>query len=191
MAQVYSKAARVITYIGPREPTDAKALALHGRINAHFEPHWETYDLAHPIGKGSNYEHTKDRPKCLRFKLHEDDVDFVALVSILYGTWAQRLWLIQENILNQITDLLRGLVLIPNTKVHQFFALAFVGLIPIPAGKAAITVSQCAIMQRRKEGLTDSLLALVLVLAASTACSDPRDKIYALLSIAEDTERLF
>jgi hypothetical protein len=52
MAQIYSNATQVITYLGPAQSGDAASLNLLARIDAHFSPFYDQPEVA---GVSANY----------------------------------------------------------------------------------------------------------------------------------------
>lgn len=205
MDQVYKCAKRVVTYLGPGEEGDNEALDLCVRIHEYFDPLMATSELAE-INHG-NMAQFKDKytvmdlddiPEELFFpeEIFEGDgrMTFARLEEIVSGPWITRLWLVQENILNNNTVFLRGAKTIPWDPVQLVCLLSWVGLVPII--RLSRQVSQMLRVRKAwwtRESGTEPVLwlhSLMSSLATGWQCWDPRDRIYSVLGLATDAREL-
>lgn len=205
MDQVYKCAKRVVTYLGPGEEGDNEALDLCVRIHEYFDPLMATSELAGINEANMNDFAEKytnidldDIPEDLFFpeEIFEGDgrMTFARLENIVSGTWVTRLWLVQENILNNNTVFLRGSRTMPWECIRLVCLLSWVGLVPII--QRARQVSQMLRVRKAwwtRESGTEYLLelqSLITSLATGWECWDPRDRVYSVLGLATDAREL-
>lgn len=122
MAKVFQYATSVWTYLGPRQETDDEALDLMTQIYDHFEPLTKTSKLSLLLDKDEIFQsenklkysriENEDIASNLHFPkdLFQGEVSAVLrnLSWIICGSWTDRLWLFQENILNDDLTFFRG-----------------------------------------------------------------------------------
>lgn len=205
MDQVYKCAKRVVTYLGPGEEGDNEALDLCVRIHEYFDPLMATSELAGINETNMNEFAEKytnmdldDIPEELFFpeEIFEGNgrTTFARLENIVSGTWVTRLWLVQENILNNNTVFLRGSRTIPWDPIRLVCLLSWIGLVPII--QRARQVSQMLRVRKAwwsRDSETEILLelqSLITSLATGWECWDPRDRIYSVLGLATDAREL-
>jgi hypothetical protein len=118
MGQIYKNAARVITYLGPAIERDSaleqRGFQLLKRLYDHFTPNYEklagTFDAADADERRSELP-VKSLPDCLDELDSEETRQWIA--SLCVGEWASRLWMVQEQLLNEVeVVMLRGSCLI-------------------------------------------------------------------------------
>lgn len=210
MGKVFQYATSVWTYLGPQEEKDDGALDLMAQICDHFEQLTKTPELAFlldkdhitEIGKFQKYNRMVNEniasdlwfPKDL-FN-DEGSTLFRDLSLILSGPWINRLWLFQENILNDDLTFLRGHRILRLEHIEFLCSLWYVGLVPRSFTEIRI-LNLCRGRRARrrhdkyKEGQIDPLsLSELLIITSNLVCKDPRDRIYALLGVATDAEQL-
>jgi Heterokaryon incompatibility protein (HET) len=198
MAQIYSNATQVITYLGPTQSGDAAALNLLARIDAHFSPFYDQPEVA---DVSVNYYRLEKPPPHLRFNIKKDDSVIQTLYSILLGEWSRRRWMVQENVLNEDTVMLRGYAVIPTSTFYGIMHLTRCSLLPNSTIQSMVMVQTIIASIRKaihsKRDRDDdrnshsvmSLLGLMVILQEAE-CSDPRDLIYAILAIGRDSKTL-
>lgn len=204
IGDVFEHASRVWTYLGPRDERDEKALDLLSEIYKHFEPLMSTSDLGSLL-----------LDEDLRFKLEAIDFYsrmapenipsglvfpkdlfrgetaevFAHIDAIISGPWTTRLWLFQENILNNNLMFLRGQRTVKPDTAELVCQLSWAGLVPdILANYAVLRIRDKRHDWHRREhsdrqdslSRLDSLLRRIFDLL----CQDPRDRIYAILRLA-------
>jgi hypothetical protein len=193
MAEIYSNATQVITYMGPEERGDSEALILLTKMDNHFSPFYDSPEL-------SDYNYAKyvmEKPPIhLKFKISKNDPTLKSLYSILFGEWTKRLWMVQENVLNKDTVMLRGHKLIPALAIQGVLMLSYSGLIPNLFLQEYHAMSQMAvgvlraILHYERHAASDYSLANLSRLLGPQKCNDPRDRIFSLLAIAKDSKSL-
>ncbi|KAH8763236.1 heterokaryon incompatibility protein-domain-containing protein [Diaporthe sp. PMI_573] len=205
MDRVYACAKQVVTYLGPGEEGDNDALDLCLRIHEYFDPLMATSELAglndatmaEFAGKYTRME-LDDIPEELFFPEEIFDGDgwkkFVRLDNIVSGTWVTRLWLLQENILNNKTAFLRGARTIPWDPIHLVCVLSWVGLVPkIKLGNQVTQMVRVRKAWSARESEPTDLLELQNLMSnfkTGWQCWDPRDRVYSVLGVAVDAREL-
>lgn len=107
-------------------------------------------------------------------------------LNLLRYSWWSRIWVIQETLLNNWVELVFGGITIGWEQLVQGTRRIF-GTYPLPAVKQNIpAVLQLALEGVEKDGYR---LSTLLALTTSSRCTDPRDKVFALLSLARETDR--
>ncbi|KAK0621020.1 heterokaryon incompatibility protein-domain-containing protein [Immersiella caudata] len=124
MGEIYRNAAGVITYLGPTEDqgVEESTVELLDRIYDHFSPN---FDMLLEIGDLSDaYDRRASFPVPALPSDLEEEVTACAkggwvlddaaskkwrhLTAWAYGDWTQRLWMVQEQLLNRNTQILGG-----------------------------------------------------------------------------------
>jgi hypothetical protein len=112
MGQIYQNASRVITYLGrvEDEEEEQRDLELLKRLDSHFLPNYEklsqAWDLHSALSKLSELPVAR-----LPDDLSGDAVSeriWQWLVTLCFGEWATRLWIVQEQMLNTNNRMLHG-----------------------------------------------------------------------------------
>jgi heterokaryon incompatibility protein (HET) len=196
MAKIYEKAVQVITYMGPTEENDDIAIDLMNKIHTQFEPYYHSKEL--------DYLHLKTYavekpPRHLQFTIKPNDPAWQAVCGIFGGSWTKRLWMVQENVLNKNTIMLRGHRVVPVEVIHGIMRLGFLDLLPQEDTFDEVTMAQWQIGVLRERihypGLPNSDcydhdLLFLLVTLVMLECQDPRDRLFAVLGIASNREVL-
>jgi hypothetical protein len=214
MREIYTKAERVITYLGAAgaEEQEERGIELLNTLDNYLAPN---YDLI--AGTTTTASLHDIQPQFPVQKLSDDitksttEEDWQWLAAICFGEWATRLWIIQEQVLGVQNVMLRGhrlvrwetvavlpvffaLVLLPTGPLHVYWGKAQKPPASLPWD---FVVSRLSIWRKRREkrqpGTTSiTLNTLYENIANSWAlqCSDPRDRIYALLSVSSDATLL-
>jgi Heterokaryon incompatibility protein (HET) len=191
MARIYTVASSVVTYLGLGEDTDDEAIDLLLEIHQHFEPF---YDKITP-GKSS----LDVRHEIPAFPTSENGSEVMKrLLNIVLGSWTHRLWMTQETVLNTTQRMLRGARELLCQPVMMIPALLANGVIVDPPGidryervyAAPIEWmrNQRHIQGQKLEGRDD--LWWLLSTFRYFNVTDPRDRIYSLLSLARDAKDL-
>lgn len=209
MGKVFQYATRVWTYLGPQGPRDDEGFNLLARIYAHFEPLRRTCLASLLLEKDILLNQDAKQmyrrmpmtsiPSGLLFEqdLFEDEhLDlFNQMDMIISGPWVERLWLLQENILNDSMTFLRGRRTLSWERMELVCQVAFIGLIPwldatqnilrLVGYRFAWRQQNRAAMEQRQFHLRNLLYGTV-----GLECRDSRDKLYAILGIAADADDL-
>jgi len=191
MHEIYSRAQRVITYLGTEEDGDVEALNLLTSMHNHFEPYYGSDEV--------NVHTPLDAiPQHLQFPVGPNDLAWQNLERIVNGAWARPVWMIQENLLNQNTVMMRGTTVIPWMMVASIATLSTKGLLPRTSSiESSVRTSHLQLTRRLvvptsvtgRQGPPNKLGILqMLLLSQHHLCFDRRDKIYGLLGIANDSD---
>ena len=146
MGSIYRNAARVITYIGPAKDDEEEKVAmnlmesLHTHFEANFQTLFEMRSLRNAILRREEFpvvelpkELQEDRYRTgLEIKPSADTYvtrGWRRLCEMGYGEWTQRLWMVQEQILNDNAVMLRGPILLPWDRVAAISLLFEVNLL--------------------------------------------------------------
>jgi hypothetical protein len=211
MCDIYRNAKRVITYLGPHSSDielEYRALDLLGRLSHHFKPNYPYF------GSGTGiFDHAIDTSALpvreMPHDISEEDVAWPALIHIVYGSWLRRLWMVQENVLCPVTVMLRGTREFEWLSVASIVILFRLDLIPMQilidewtslglrGRNSSATKRMLGTWVRRWQYVysQSSEFELASLLENLTSyslldCKDPRDRIYALLGISSDIERI-
>lgn len=209
MGKVFQHATSVWTYLGPREETDDEALDLMTQICKHFESLFRTHPefalelgnlndpqiFADSFGKcGRKTAESIKSDMCFPEDLFEGEgsILFSNLSKIILGPWIHRLWLFQENVLNDDLAFFRGHRMLRLEAVKLICNVIWVGLVPYSPGAYAILsiFRRRLARQHRDEHEWVLLLQNLVWHTRDLSCRDPRDRIYAVLGMATDAEQM-
>lgn len=223
MGDIYRNAARVITYLGPAasdEEEEKRGIDLLHRLYEHFT---DDYDLIYQAGnlyqaylKKAEFPVTT-LPEAFQ-EGHFDEGKYVAqgwklLFQVAYGEWSRRLWIIQEQLLNEEMVMLRGSSLLSWDAVAMIPVLSNLQLIPAKlvirftsfwrenTGNSIenlhrIEDSIYSLWHTRKQQKETECLCVGTQLLFNMAryesqhCCDQRDRVFSLLAISCDTMKL-
>ncbi|KUJ15753.1 uncharacterized protein LY89DRAFT_670297 [Mollisia scopiformis] len=234
MGAIYKNSARVITYIGPSgdDEEEKAAMKLLARLYEHFEENYEFLfkhsSLSEVYRRKSEFP-VKELPKELQYSDDErmnfrgktDEDAYVVqgwrrLFELAFGKWTERLWIVQEQLLNSETSMLRGPLLLPWDTIPVMAMLFFSELFPnahylrfnqeygsqsyLAPGYFACSLysiwynrKKLNTLKPRIAGGPDELFVPTLSNMAfyqGLICHDPRDRIYGLLAISSDAKEL-
>jgi hypothetical protein len=134
MGQIYQNASRVITYLGrgEDEEEEQRGLELLKRLDSHFLPNYEklsqAWDLPSALSKLSELPVAR-----LPDDLSGDAVSeriWQWLVTLCFGEWATRLWIVQEQMLNTDNRMLHGHRLLSWDSVAVMPVLFYLQILP-------------------------------------------------------------
>ncbi|PMD13399.1 hypothetical protein NA56DRAFT_425026 [Hyaloscypha hepaticicola] len=142
MGEIYRKAERVITYLGPAvldEGEEKRGIALLQQLYVHFSADYDPICKARGLRRGHEMKHTfpvVNVPKELQKETHELDHQKCVfqgwrwLIRVAYGEWTTRLWLVQEQLLNKEVVMLHGQSLLPWEALTSIIVLFSLELLP-------------------------------------------------------------
>jgi hypothetical protein len=213
MGRIYKRASRVITYLGPAEDDELerKGIELLDQIYRHFEPNHERFEqLAglDSIRASTSELPVRNLPESLLGTTEEKT--WAWLTALAFGDFATRLWIVQEQVLNEQIVMLRGSRLLSWDAVAILGVLYYLEFIPrnltydfwhstTAAGMSDlwnIAGSLCALWKIRRMVRQDPCAATAFPLLRNLGdyvilrCEDPRDRIFALLAISGDADEL-
>ncbi|KAF2110665.1 heterokaryon incompatibility protein-domain-containing protein [Lophiotrema nucula] len=229
MREIYSCADQVIVYLGCAlrdQQKEAQGIWLLRQIHDHFAPNHkyledgETFSLSKTSGLP-----VQDLPHDLS-DVPEDDDCWNFLIEVAFGEWTQRLWILQEQLLNREVTMLRGpeslswdsvvtlsfwfkMDLLPQEPVSSLFRTGLV----FDKERSPWSISYSlwyrwlerrlwqerpthrsahppSVFQIQPSSQTRRPLVANLAAYQDLACTDPRDRIYALLGISSDATEL-
>jgi Heterokaryon incompatibility protein (HET) len=206
MGRIFKNASRVITYIGQKGPKDEEAIELITLLHLNFKPNYPLIIENGWVWAADNYE-TLPIPS-LNSKYY-DHPGWSGLLDIALGEWTQRLWMVQENVLNTNNIMMRGQTILDWIAVAAIPVLCGCYLIPLKkhlhlwdqsrvASNSVINSVYTTWVSKvkhwgnhTKSSLPQSLsLDYNMLWYTGLECADPRDHIFALLSISRDAEKL-
>jgi hypothetical protein len=225
MSQIYSQAQGVITYLGPSgsQEQEHSEIRLLERIFRNIpEATWNYFYEAGGVLACRDRVldgtvHMEPLPADIKFSLADVTKDEIKeklielgwdwLVRVAYGEWAQRLWIVQEQILNPNIIALRGHRLISWEAVATTPILFGIGYLPeeyyvsVQANMVAGSLPRDTIEQslygtwwERRARLTSDYEGSELVenidWYSQLLCRDPRDRVYAVLAVSVDSNTL-
>jgi hypothetical protein len=222
MGNIYRTAMSVITYIGPAVDNDGeeqRGIRLLEQLDSHFSPN---YDIMFRLGELANIKNrvselaVRELPSGLNKGAHGGSWRWLA--SVVCGEWAERLWMVQEQLLNSNTIMLRGNRLLPWGSVASMTILFYLNILPRSiardlldyqqrkSGEAGGLSSIAANVYglwwyRRKADRTQAwgssetqmritTLVSLIVQFGELDCHDPRDRVFALLALSTDARQL-
>ncbi|KAF2621167.1 HET-domain-containing protein [Macroventuria anomochaeta] len=196
MSHIYTESRQVITYLGPAgiEEEELRGIRLLKRIHEYIPD--ETWQQMYKVGNAEIWERYMRQ-------------GWNWLIQVAYGEWTQRLWIVQEQLLNKNVIMLRGDRLIDWNAIATLPILFGFGHLPqqyrdtarrMLGGNAVPAVE----VERSIYGLwwdrqarlqtetvyTWSPLCHNLQWYQSLLCRDPRDRVYAILAISKDSAAL-
>ncbi|KAK2601524.1 hypothetical protein QQS21_004909 [Conoideocrella luteorostrata] len=186
MGDIYGMARQVVVWIGTESDDSTFALELLEHIGSKVEVDWSTITMR-PAATDASEPEWADKNQRLPYQ----ERDLVALNSLFHRTWFERLWTRQEVRLAN-TDA----IVMCGTKMMSWKALRnSIFAIRLKPGKvfpSEKTTEQFydrieliyAIIDERPRPL-QSMLARARI----AECSDPRDRVYALLNMLHPNEK--
>jgi hypothetical protein len=180
MRFIYPRASQVIAWVGEEDDTSQLAMSTFEEWASLY-----TEDIHSKVHIRQEFQS--------RFGLrHNYESAVAAISSFLRRPWFSRCWTLQEISLCQDATILCGEVEMPwNTLNIAFLVAAKANLDPSLSEDDPQIFPRCAQLmicnnwEMQTEGAPTLSLPVVLSLSYQFAASDPRDKIYSLLSLAD------
>lgn len=191
MSAIYSKAAVVIVWLGDMTTSNRRGLEVIKRVNHHFGIR-ELYD--------DNMNNRVDRPAIAdTFKVAKQvGVPYIGhqawedVVTIFQKGWFGRVWVIQELLYAESFMFLCGDTLIEDDIWHfaaslngSPFLTQAVGEARGTGGGFLLATSLAAWREEWNKGLRNNMLSCLLKTLTAQA-TDPRDKLFAMVSLCND-----
>ena len=228
MSRIYAHARRVITYLGPAglEMNEQRGIRLLERVCKKIpDDIWRQMHEAGSIqqirdwmlnGKIRSERFTLDSELAVGQRCDENEIlkryveqGWEWLIHIGYGEWTQRLWIVQEQLLNKKTTTLRGHRLLDWDTITAIPLLFAIGYLPQQyrdMGRSNLGENSLPwdVMEETQYGIrwdrharrqpgtsyTWSTLLQNLQWYHPLRCADPRDRVYAVLAISQDAKEL-
>lgn len=229
MSKIYTRAVRVILYVGPAGPParEHKGLKLLKRIQRNVtEEEWEVmyglgsleriheqfydgslvfFQLDADLEMLPDEEYSEEE---ILKRYHEQGWEW--LISVTFGDWTRRLWIVQEQLLNHKVVALRGHDLLNWDALASIPFLFAVGYLPecyrdiwfkdvaeeeIEPGSIANALYGTWWERRNRKALGKdaewvSGLLPNLQWYSGLRCEDPRDRVYGVLAVSSDRHAL-
>lgn len=177
MTDIYRNATRVIIFLGPEGNDSTLAMETFSHIGSKVNVDWDH----NACGTSSP---NVDRPSLLSY----DEMTKKALCHFLERPWFHRLWIWQEARLAQEFDICCGSGQLPGLDFAKaVFFLASHGDTHLANDLPRAVLNATYIMSR---GSRHSNLKDLVHKSSHALCSDPRDNIFALLSILHPSDDL-
>jgi hypothetical protein len=198
MYRLYSKAEKVIAYLGDEADGSEHLPAFLERIEAaHFKDVKEKGEAKTKTIKPWN------ESDWVRLGLPSiDDAAWLALRNFILRPWFVRVWIMQEALAAKDLSVICGLWMAPATFIFQTIRIASARLLPfkprvsefgsVAANQISRAVAQfnllmelglCEIICNKDDSWT---LIDILERSRHASCTDPRDRVFALLNISND-----
>lgn len=182
MADIFRMASRVVIWLGPESSDSDLAIRLlaHQGLMAQFDP--ERFSLT-PTLLGEPGPHWADVKEPLPY----GETELRAIEGLLYRQWFERLWVVQEVLVNP-----HALVVCGTSETtwqllfRAILSLAFKGaFLGSEAGQQRLSSIMGAFFTTQHRNL-----AILVHHTRNMVCLDPRDRIYAVLGIAGDARNI-
>ena len=210
MGEIYRGASQVILYLGPAAHHDADGIDLITLLYNHFKPSLQpildmTWFFAYRRSKPLPVERLPD-------SVSIEHPGWPGLLELAFGAWTERTWIVQENVMNQNTFMLRGQSKLDWVSVAAISVFFGVKLLPISLlreiRESKNSSLDCYIdavchsldIRLKNSGSTSvSITAFEGFLTTlegnlqwydALDCADPRDHIYSIMALSTDIERL-
>jgi hypothetical protein len=208
MGEIFKNADRVITFVGytASESEEQQGLQMLNQLYDHFSPNCQ--QMADWRGLESNFARglpVQNLPTALQLN-GETDEHFIQgwswLFKIACGEWTKRLWIVQEQLLNERLVMLHGTNLLSWEAValmSMLFALEILPLFKDDKSWAMmsdfdfdIAISVYWLWRPRFLRITKNYHQLLtnIYIYETLKCRDLRDRVYALLAISCDSPAL-
>ncbi|KUJ18559.1 uncharacterized protein LY89DRAFT_732116 [Mollisia scopiformis] len=184
MADIYSSAARVIAWLGPSSETTATAIGCFRTIAAHVVAHWAKWEMQ-PLSADGSWADAKVPPPFSRAAC-------LAMLEFISHDWFERLWIYQEiRLASQDSILLCGHQVAEwsHFRTAIFFLDQKKHLLDCPEDVFGELKNRIDMTWRicRYGGYIP--LEELLELTNMSKCSDPRDRVFALISLLDEDSR--
>lgn len=205
MSQIYQSAVDVLTYLGPEAPGDEEALDLALAIYQQFRGTFWVWGRTRSVILANldifvdKYKDRASIPAELVFPrdLRNDRAYRHLDENIISTHWLTRLWLVQENVINDRGGFLKGPRFVPWLCFGLIAELSQSCLLPTIRSETSLWVLYLAraikaAPKEQRKGVEDAPAELyeLIRMFGNTECREKVDKIYGVLGLAEDVEKL-
>jgi hypothetical protein len=182
MADVYSKAARVAVWLGSESDDSSLAMDCIDKIASKVKVDWATLSMSaitHEVHWGD-----------MVTPIPLEELDMLAINHLIYRSWFERLWIWQEVILaSEHTQVMCGTrtTLWNSLRATVFWLYVKKRLWFSEAPQFSLRIQQLFDLCAGKKDLSSEIL---IHKSRNCSCTDPRDKIYALVSLLHKSESI-
>ncbi|KAL8994655.1 MAG: hypothetical protein Q9169_005435 [Polycauliona sp. 2 TL-2023] len=185
MADIYRQAERVRIWLGPESQDSALAIEALSSLASQIEVDWHL-NTFRPSNTSTDDEVRPDWQADTSFS--EDT--WISIAGLLGRPWFRRLWVWQEALLAKTAEMQCGLEII-SWNQHRKAIMALYGAarpdLPEHAG-TSFEESYHLSYNLVAEAAFEASFTVLIQRTRDCICSDPRDKIYALLSILHPSD---
>ncbi|KAG4440574.1 hypothetical protein IFR05_003941 [Cadophora sp. M221] len=194
MPDLYSKAKGVVVWLGPNEPDSAVAMNLLQEMGSKVLVNWNAYtytDVSDPEQTGGRAGDSQV-PTDVEDRLTFIAAEISAIGRILNRQWFERLWIVQEICLApQATMVQCGHAIAPwdhfSNGIYLLHTKRWAWYDPLEEQVIRARLTAVVTFLRLKYRSYASFRGL-LEDTKKQKCSDPRDRIFAILSLAKDLD---
>lgn len=186
MADIYRLANRVVVWLGPEKNKSGRGMKMLDQLGSQIKVDFTTKEMK-PASKEVE-PHWSDDRQILPYGTRE----LLAVNELLSRPWFERLWVQQEiRLAKSNAILLCGL----GTISWQSFCRAIICLYTKPLSPKPLSPNLSGLRDRLRliEPFTEDrktfILREIMSLTLNCKCFDPRDRIYAVLSLLTDDEK--
>ncbi len=181
MGDIYKLADHVVVWLGPADTSSDLAMNTFRDVGDAIKVNWRIHEMT-PTSTDNSKINWADDNTPLPF----DPQTWTAVSNFLYRTWFERLWIQQEIRLAGVdTVCICGCNTITWTVLRK--AVFCMSRKPFESTDTLLRARMISIYAMGNIGLTDLLMHFERT--KHCKCSDPRDRIYALLSFMEQSDR--
>jgi hypothetical protein len=179
MPDIYSTATRVVVWLGPQSCNSALAIECAETVSSNISVDWENATMAPLSAESESLWSEKDSAMPL------NKAQILAIAGFLSRSWFERLWIRQEISLARDAIAMCGPQSVPWLAIRDIVFCIYVSVKQrifednIPLKRQKMLYNLCSGRQSQDFG---SLLSQ----AKYCICSDPRDKVFALLSLSDE-----
>ena len=190
MAEIYRRATRVVIWLGPEQGRNALGLEILERLGSQVQVDWDKYTVQSPRYHG--------RTQSPEVEMGPDSLS--AVVSVLCSTWFERLWVQQEvsSATNGVimsgqkcalwSEVRKGLFYLVSSSIVNGSSDGDADLFNKMHVRCITRYRKITTLWRRCAH-SSSLFHFINGFR-ELECADPRDKIYALLAMGEESPAL-
>ena len=177
MAAVYSMASQVIVWLGPESQNSTLALRAIDSLGSQLRVNWRNHEMT-SVSTGKVIIQDNDP--------FNDHRIMESVGNLLRRSWFERLWIWQEVRLAREAYLFCGNEGVPWETLRR--AVTYLRRVSWP-NWTNHGITRCCKISDYRGTIADAFSHLdsVLDAARSASCSDPRDKIFAVLSLARES----
>jgi len=176
MGEIFSNADRVIAWLGRSSGTSRLAMSTMAHLGSRIVVSKDSFVLPHPDCADSEMAwHDMNR------KLPYDEATWSAIQDLWQRQWFERMWVVQEiQLANSKSIIQCGHDIVPWPRFRDAVIHLSSGRTGTPKSFNAAAYNVWSLC----DGVRDATLEILLLRTATRKCSDDRDRIYGILSIA-------
>lgn len=186
MADIYSRADRVVVWLGLEEMDSGLGIEIMERISSQIRVDWRTLELK-PASRATE-QHWSDADKILPCS----ETELLAISEALSRPWFERLWVQQEiRLANALALFMCGSDMI---SWHSFRKVILCLYVKKWSSKPLNPILQrlannFQLLYNLSKDSSISGFVNIMLMTNRCKCLDPRDRIYAVLSLLDKSEK--